>query len=364
MLRKVRFVFTALVTLFAAHGRADFSLTPRYEYITANSYEFANRLLLKSKLNFTHGDFGFYLDGFGEFDANKAQSEIRRSPPRGYLQEAYGEYKKDAIYIRAGRQALRWSEMWVVPSLDIWTARRWNRLYIDPLSEQLVHPTGLSLTYAVQDFSVDVVGITNLAENTYPEPVPSASPPKSDETNAGLRLQYDIKGFHFSGLAAKQEKKLLYGLSANYAFESAVPKLEVGLRRDTAVNPTFGRRDESFAALGLDLFLGSWVITPQVTVFDYGELRQASGEKMSILYTSVQWKVEPHDFQAMGFVNPTNKDSFWSLSYSYNVNSYFSAGGFLQEYYGENQSLHWLYRDMTRGVVAGLRLEFSSDWAF
>ncbi|MBC7369937.1 MAG: hypothetical protein H7326_00120 [Bdellovibrionaceae bacterium] len=94
-------------------------------------------------------------------------------------------------------------------------------------------------------------------------------------------------------------------------------------------------------------------------------LRQKGGDPMQIYHASAQWKAEPHDFQLMGFTNPINKDYFWSVSYSYNLNRYFTAGGFIQEYYGEIGTLHWLYRQITgEGLVAGVRLELNIDWAF
>lgn len=365
MIKKVSTGFFLLLTTWLGAARADFSIAPRYEYIAADNEEFANRLIIKSKLGANKGYFGFYLDGFAEFDQNKVESALRRSPDRGYLQEAYLEFKKNSIYIRAGRQALRWSEMWVVPSLDIWTARRWNRLYLDPLSEQLVHPTGVSFSYARQSFSLDLVGITNLAENTYPEGVPPAAPPDADQTNGGVRVQLDLGGFHFSGIGAKQEQKYLYGVGVNYAFDAFVPKLEVGGRTDNSPTPLYDRPQEWFAAAGADVFLGNWIFTPQVTVFDYGDLRQKSGDPQSIYYLSGQWKVEPHDFQISGFTNPVNQDYFWSVSYSYNLSRYFSAGGFVQDYYGEKGSLQYLYRQLTGdGLVAGVRLELTGDWAF
>ena len=362
--KKAGLVFLA-VLFYLGPCWADFSLAPRYEYISGNGEELANRFIIKSKLNINRSYFGLYVDGFAEFDENKTEYEFRRSPHRGYLQEAYLEFKRKSIYIRAGRQALRWSEMWVVPSLDIWTARRWNRMYLDPLSEQLVHPTGISFTYANRNLSIDLVGITNLAENSYPVPVPEAVAAGENETNLGARAQLDFKGFHFSAIGAKQEKKYIYGVGANYAFDSAVPKIEFGARHDTSATPLYERHQESFAAAGVDVFVGNWILTPQVSVFDYGDLRQKSGEPMQIYYASAQWKVEPHDFQAMGFTNPVNKDYFWSLSYGYNLNRYFTAGGFIQEYYGENGTLHWLYRQITgEGIVAGLRIELNTDWAF
>lgn len=339
--------------IFSGPLRADFLIAPRYEYITGNQEELANRVLIKSKLNANAGYFGLYFEGFAEFENNKVEAENRRSPHRGYLQEGYVEFKYNSIYLRAGRQALRWSEMWVVPSLDIWTARRWNRLYFDPLSEQLVYPEGVSFSYATQSFSVDLVGVTSLAENTYPEPIEEIGQDQQDKSEAsgGARVQFDLGGFHFSGIGAKLAKKYSYGVGANYAWDSAVPKLEWGGTRDETAEPV----TEYFAAAGVDIFWDTWILTPQITVFD----------SQSIYYLSGQKKTDLHDFQFQGFVNPYNRDSFWSLSYSYNLTKNFSLGGFVQDYYGEAETLHWIYRQITgEGLVAGLRLELIGDWAF
>jgi hypothetical protein len=372
VIRWFGFAIFLTLTVFVGPSRADFSIAPRYEYIAGNGDELANRLLIKSKLSANFGYFGIYFDGFGEFDANKEEAEIRRSPNRGYLQEGYLEFKKDAIYIRVGRQAMRWSDMWIVPSLDIWTARRWNRLYFDPVSEQLIHSTGLNFSYATQSFSLDLVGIADLAQSTYPEPLPETLDVRiPGETSGGARIQFDVSGFHFSTLGAKQQKKYYYGLAGNYAFDSVVPKFEAGMSHDTTeaepgtVTSTTEQQDQYFGSVGLDLFLGNWVLTPQVTVYDFGDLNQKNNDYRSVYYISGQRKVEPHDFQFMGFVNTTNQDAFWSLTYSYNLTNYFSLSGFVQEYYGEEGTLHWLYRQITGpGLVAGLRLELVGDGAF
>lgn len=351
---------------YVEQARADVSLSPRYEYIAGQDFELADRLIIPGKLNWTQGSFGIYLEAFAEFDANRTESEIRRSPNRGYLQEGYLEYKNGPIYFRVGQQALRWSEMWIVPSLDIWTGHRWNRLFFDPLAEQLVHPIGASFSYATQSFSLDAVGITQLAESTYPEPLPETiSTGPTNSPNGGLRVQSDGKGFHFTEMAAKQNLQYIYGLGVNYAFDSFVPKLEFGLLDDHSVTLIYGKEFLHLASFGVDVFWGNWTFVPQVSFFDFTTVPGYNNQVQSAFYISGQYKVDPHDFQAQAYFNSVTKDSFWSLSYSYNLTNHYSLGGFVQEYYGEDGGLYTIYREITsNGAVAGLRFEATGDLPF
>jgi len=366
ILRRSWLVLVLFLLLFTKNSLADFTLTPRYDYITSQDEELANRLMVNSKLSASAGYFGIYVDGFGEFDADKDQAEIRHAPNRGYLQEAYLEFKMNSIYIRLGQQAMRWSEMWVVPSLDIWTGRRWNRLYYDPVPEQLAHSTGASFSYATQGFTLDLVGITNLAQNTYPEPLPETMDSYyPNESSGGARMQFDVAGFHFGGLAAKQQKKYVYGISGNYAFDSAVPKFEAGMSDDRSDILITGREYEYFGSFGVDLFFGNWVFTPQLTLFDFGDLNQRDNDYESVYYISGQRKVDPHDFEFMGFVNTTTQESFWNMSYAYSLTNYFTLGGFVQQYYGPYDTLTGLFRDIAGpGLIAGFRLEILGNLPF
>ncbi len=120
------------------------------------------------------------------------------------LQEAYLEYKQESYFIRVGRQALRWSESWTLPSLDIWTGRRFNRLYFDPLADQLTHSTGATFSYAQDTFSVELVSFWDLAETFFPEPIPEVTPKK--ETSFGGRVKWSLR-IWFLGFGCEGFKK-------------------------------------------------------------------------------------------------------------------------------------------------------------
>ncbi len=349
--------------LFSLGARADFSLAPRYEYISGNT-ELANRLILKSKFNANAGPFGIYLEGFGDFDGATEAAAIRRSSNQGYLQEGYVEFKLDSIYIRVGRQAMRWSESWSIPSLDVWTGRRLNRLFFDPLSEQLTHSFGMSFSYASQSFGLDLVAVNELAEFIYPEPYPRTLATNEDNDNSfGARIKFDLGGFGFSAMAAQVLKKGSYGMSANYAFEKFVPKFEFGGSHDETPG-LITNQDEYFSTFGCDIFLGSVILLPQITVFDFGNLRNRNNDYQSAYYLSMQWNPNKHDLQTQVFFNTTMQDSYASLSYGYNLTDYFTMSGFVQNYEGSDGSLYKSYKDMTGGFVAGVRFEFTGNLAF
>lgn len=354
----MRFCLFLFFLLNVVVARADLTGAARYDYIQGKDEELANRLLIKGKLNSNVGPFGIFAEGFGEFEGNEDQAFIRRSPSRGYLQEAYFEFKLESFFVRVGRQALRWSESWTLPSLDVWTGRRFNRLFFDPLSDQLTHSTGASFSYAKDTFSLELAGIGELAENFYPVPVPEAEVEKN--TSFGGRVKWSLGGFGFSALSAQVLKKYYYGFSANYAFDVAVPKFEVGYVNDTTPDLPI-KRDYMFSTVGCDLFLGNWIILPQVSYFEVNGLTK--NETQMSYYVTAQWNPNRHDIQMQIFSNPQAEDSFVSASYGYNLTDYFTASGFVQNYEGAT-GLYNIYEEITGGLVMGVRFELTGNLAF
>ncbi|WP_374029180.1 hypothetical protein [Bdellovibrio bacteriovorus] len=353
-----RLFFLALL-VFSSLAKADLVLAPRYEYIQGQEEELANRFILKGKLNATAGPFGIYAEGFGEYEMNEDQAFIRRSPSRGYLQEAYMEFKLESFFVRVGRQALRWSESWTLPSLDIWTGRRWNRLFFDPFEDQLTHSTGASFTYATEVFSLELVGIGELAENDFPQPIPEVE--NEENTSFGGRAKWNVGGFAFSFLSAQVLKKYYYGGTANYAFDHAVPKVEVGYSNDTGNEIPGIKKERLFGLIGVDLFLGNWVILPQLSYFETGDI--TGNETQTSFYLTAQWNPDRHDLHFQVYQNPKAEDSFLSVTYGYNLTDYFTAAIFAQNYEG-NDGLYKIYEDITGGFVAGLRLQLTGNLPF
>lgn len=348
-----------LALLQGLSARAAVTLTPRFEVIQGKEEALAQRALLKSRLSADLGPFTLYAEGFAEGDAATDSAERRRARSSAHLQEAYLEFKMDPIFLRAGRQALRWSEMWVQPSLDIWTARRWNRLFFDPQPEQFIHSAGLSATYARETGSLEVFLTDQPARGEFPQPLPPTLEPLSKELSGGARAKIELGGFGLSALGARVGLKDWTGAAVNYAFDSVVPKFEIGQSVDRSGAPVTGRAREDFYALGFDIFWGSWTFQPQATFFDFGDLGLNSTDYQSIYYLSGTWQNDPHDLQFQTFGNTSSSDFFFSALYGYNFTDWFALSGFAQYYFGNDGGLMTLFHQITGGWTGGLRAEFN-----
>ncbi len=198
-------------------------------------------------------------------------------------------------------------------------------------------------------FSVDLVGIGELAENTYPFPFTDTIPEKM--SHFGGRLKWSLGGFSFTALSAQIQNKNYYGLSGNYAFDQFVPKIEMGSKNS----------ETSFGTLGVDMFIGSWVLMPQVSVYEVQGLEQK--ETHTTVYFSFQWNPSRFDIQVQAYKNVKNEDAFVSASCGYNLTDSFTLSGFAQNYAG-TEGLYRIYQEMTGGTVFGLRAELTGNLVF
>lgn len=356
-------MYRGLLLLFfsTSASAASLILTPRFDGIQGKD-PLAERLILKAKATAEMGPYSFYFEGFGEAESDPNQAKIRRltnGTSGAYLQEAYVEFKLDPFFLRAGKQAMRWSEMWVVPSLDVWTGRRWNRLLYDPQPEQFDHSGGVSASWATEVFSADVVVVTEPGRDTLPLPLPEHIEEKSENLSGGTRLKFNWGSFTLNLVGARAGVKDVGGLSANYAFEKVVPKIEFGHIHDNSLIPIREKRDDDFSAIGADIFLDQWTLQPQVTLFDFGDLSKNSTDYQSILYLSGTWQSGKHDLQLQTFGNTSNSDFFFNLLYGYNFRDWFSAAVFVQNYQGTDGGLLTLYKTITGGWAGGMRLEMN-----
>lgn len=356
----VPFLLAAGLTPRRVKAAASVVLTPRFEDIEGSS-TVARRSILRVKANGDTGPFGFYFEGFGEAESQHDPADQRRvleSPV--FLQEAYLEFKKEFFYLRAGKQAMRWSDMWAVPSLDVWTARRWNRFLFDPQPEQLEHSGGVSASIALSGVTLEGAVINQPARSRYPKPLPEFLDEESPDVSGGARAKFDLGSFSGSLVGARTGMKDVAGFSMNYAFEKFVPKFEFGKVHDASQFP-LGAIDDTFVAAGMDIFLGNWTLQPQGTWFDFGENSQGRKDYQTIFYLGGTWQRDKHDVQFQTFGNTATKDFYFNLFYGYNVKDWAQIGVFVQDYEGSVDSLFGLYHVATGGWVGGLRLEFNGS---
>lgn len=322
------------------------SLTPSVEYIGGKKTQ-AERAGTKGSFSFMYGDWTFYSEGFVEIDGAPA-SEERLSHETKALQELNLEYKSNSFLIRFGRQPVRWSESWTMPSLDGWTARRFNRLFFDQLSEQLIHPTGTLINWNYQQFSADFFHNVEPAVNIFSRPVPNAKRIWRSEWGAHSKMRLG-SGLDAEIVYFEKFDRSLYGGALHFATDHLVPKLEIG--QDSKKN--------KFAILGTDVFLGKFSILPRFTFYSAAPTIAVVGDKAqsgSNYNLTVRWDDTSQWVESQGFHDSIMDANFYSLRYGLRFGKGFEFSCFAQKYEGKKNTLFGLYETMTGGTVVGTKM--------
>lgn len=313
------------------------NITPSLTWIQGKEPK-ASRGMIKAQGNLKIGNWQMVTEGFAETDTAISANQ-RRSKRTTELQEAYLEWKPGALLLRAGRQPLRWSDSWTTPSLDLWTARRFNRLFYDPLSEQLVHPTGILAAWSAPSSSLEFFQNLQPAENRLPEPLPETPREWRKEWGARGKLRTDA-GFDLGAVYFSQRGINTYGATASYALASAVPKLELG--SDNSQN--------TFATLATDFFFGSFSILTQVTRY------RAPNSNPLNYYILIRWEESPNAIEAQAFYDGQSRGQFSAFQYTHTFQPAIQFSMFVQNYRGDAGTLFGLYQTMTDGPVAGAKI--------
>ncbi|NUM59667.1 MAG: hypothetical protein HUU56_13590 [Bdellovibrionaceae bacterium] len=355
--RLVIFIFYLSTTIVEV-AEASLLFNPRYDLV-ANENIHVNRLIVSSQADFQVKSFRFYTDFFAEHNFNDPEFyEWRSVRSKGFLQEFYVEYSTSSLFLKIGRQANRWSDSWIIPSLDVWTARKYDRLFIDPLSFQLTHSGGASLSVSREHWQLDLVAFTEVAEDTFPAIITQPQSQKED-INPGVRFKFDFKGLQNSFVAARALKKNTFGYGLNYAFENWVPKIEIGYRDNQQNSLFIYRKESSFASIGTDIFIGQLTMTPQFVL--YTEDSNPEDITQGVHYFSLLYNAGKNEIQLQEFGNTYYKDYFYSAQYTRTFKKKFSIGILYQNYNGGLGTLNWLVQDRVKGDLYGVRFQFFSD---
>ena len=319
---------------------------------------FSSRFLAQSDITVKFQNLNFFVDGFVEMNAvSDPQENWRRFENGGFLREAYGEFTSDIFFLKVGRQSARWSESWILPSLDVWTGRRFERLFWEPLSYQLSHSSGIVGTLVQPKWSLDLALMWDVQRDSFPRPLPRyLEPLESEGVNAGARLKFDLMGLQVALIGAQALDQQTQGLAASYAFEKVVPKFEAGTTYNNRDDDLILNRNLNFASLGVDIFWNDWTLTPQITTFENEDPYRIT-EPQSLYYMALQYESRRHQVLIQGFQNDVTEDSFVSGEYTYRFAKIWSATVFAQNYYGRTTSLTSIVYDKTGGTFVGFRLQ-------
>lgn len=345
----------------------DLGVSPRYDLIADEEEVFSNRFLVNTNLSWVFKNYKLYYEAFAEHEAAKEnQVDWRRvGGSRIYLQELYFELQFESSYFKVGTQALRWSESWVTPSLDIWTGRRYNRLFVDPLAEQLTHPLGVSYSYARKKWSLDWALMLEKGKDFYPMPYDeNIEINNPDPVSTGVRVRWDMFGFQSNVIVARVDRKNTFGYGSSYAFNRFVAKTEIGFTFNDHEDNLIQNREMYFGSLGADIFWGNLLVTPQLTLYQGDDVYIENPKTKYLWYLFASWNYRSHGFEFQTFNNQSDENYFISLLYNYNFWDLWKLSIYTQNYEGIGFSLPALVKQNTGGTLAGIRLQYNGSWSF
>ncbi|MCX7978001.1 MAG: hypothetical protein N2578_03265 [Bdellovibrionaceae bacterium] len=356
-------VIVVLLFTLPQTALAAWTVSPRVEFIQGSKKDISRRLVTNADFNLQGENWLWSADAF--FDVDFVTSETlrtRRGQSRAYLQELFFEWRISSLYLRFGRQPLRWSDSWILPSLDLWTGRKWNRLLLDPLDEQLNHSSGITAIWAGEDLSFEGAFIPEVAQSQYPEPLPETFD-KSEGTSGGLRIRRVSDGLNWSVVLGRADRRDMLGFSLNTATDFAVPKLEVGELRDNTRALSVSGEVQHFLSAGADIFVGNWTWQPQMTLVRSEDRFTSKERRSTIFYFSGSRSHRKHEWQWQFYRNQELEDFYGSLEYRYALDQLQSFSGFVKNYQGSEKSpLFRSYSELTGGWTVGVsyRLDLAS----
>jgi hypothetical protein len=331
--------------------------------------EFKRELYLRSALDvMAQSDltaYRFRFEGFVTRDLAEENlrplgaPDIRKSRDESDLNEAWVDLTHDSLGLRVGRQPIRWSQSWTLPSLDLFSGRRFNRLFLDPLLDQLTHPDAIRITKSgkifEQAFDVDIVRVYKSAPIRFAQPVPNRE--REDLHETALRASTKIGLLDLAIIGSHKleprlgKNEIISGLQGSYAFNDVVVKTEVGN----------SDRDALFLTLGSDWFLDEWFLGPQLTIYRDALLLAATGEAIAYIpvrYTKEKWTFELDLLKGFGSPN-SQRDLYSSIRVAYEFTSGFTASVGAQTYRGEAGRLLGQAQNLTEEKTIGFRLEYT-----
>lgn len=377
VLRPFVFLVSAfiLIALNTSQGNAEpteisLELNPRLDAWAGSStshpdfnQEFKQELYLRTAIDavkqFNLTSLRARIDGFATMDRAEVGKkpfgapDLRKSRDEADLNEAWFDINQDSFGVRIGRQPIRWSQSWTLPSLDILSGRRFNRLFLDPLVDQLTHPDAIRLTKTgVVD--LDLVRVFKSAPIRFASPVPNREREDFHETAIKASTKLGLLDFAFIGSHKLEPRvgkdEIQTGLLASYAFEDVVLKAEMAN----------SDRDALFFTFGTDWFLDEWLVGPQFTVFRDAFIQAPTGDGLVYLpirYSKEKWAFELDLLKGVGS-SSSAEDFYSSLRIGYEFASGFSASIATQIYRGESGRFLGQAESLTGGRILGLRLDY------
>lgn len=356
-----------LATLCFSAAKAElahrFEYVPRFDHLqtwrsdTSTPESYTERFFLKgawdSSGSIASLPIRMRVEGFTERETTGRREEATESD----LQEAWLDASVNDFSMRLGRQPLRWSQSWTLPSVDYFTGRRLHRLFIDPLPEQLTHPDALRLLYATSRAEIEVVRIAQSSPTRQPKPLGRID--RRDDQQWGARANAKFGAVNLTAMARTLEVRTATlanarrtdgGLQGSWSMNDFVLKTEMGAGQIESTSQT------QFFIFGVDYFKGDWSFTPQLTTWKDRDLT-ANRDEIQI-YVPVRWMKDKWSAEAEVLHTVGQRDQYINLGLSREIRDGFAISVIFQDYIGDPTRLLGNYERQTRGQLFGLRLNY------
>ena len=369
MIRSLGLVLAALTAVavvpLVAHADLQVEIVPRLETWQNDRslmQEIYGRLAIDGTKSYGSTSLRARTEGFASYDFAQQElspvggPDLRKSRREADLSELWFDASFESFGLRVGRQPIRWSQSWTLPSLDILTGRRANRLFFDPLIDQLTHPDALRLTKTIsigsQTIAAELVRVYAAAPNRFAEPLKNVDRVDNHETAVKISSRFGsfdvglLASYRFEPRVHKDD--VISGLFGSYAFEDFVFKFEAGN----------SSRDAAFEMVGTDWFWGDWIFGPQVTFSRDPLLGTSESETLVYIplrYSGNRWIFELDFMQAI-------RNRFVSIRVGRELFEGLMLSVAAQDYRGSSQSLLGQAEALAGGQVYGLRLEYSGGF--
>ncbi|HRK08232.1 MAG TPA: hypothetical protein PLZ57_10720 [Pseudobdellovibrionaceae bacterium] len=318
---------------------------------------YAQRFFLKGAWD-TSGAIGPHplrlrIEGFTE----RETTGRRETHDESDLQEAWFDTGFKNLSLRLGRQPIRWSQSWTLPSVDYFTGRRLHRLFIDPLPEQLTHPDAIRILYATSESEFELVRI--LRSSPTRQPAPLGRVDRRDDQQWGLRANAKFGAVNLSAMARTLEvatttnsdaRRNDAGLQASWSWDDFVLKSEMGAGQIESTDQS------QFFIFGVDYFKGDWSFTPQITLWKDRSLTQNRDEQQ--IYFPIRWMKDKWSAEAEALHTIGKRDHYINLALTREFTSGLTLTALFQDYLGDPTRLLGIYERQTRGQLFGLRLNY------
>lgn len=365
-----KFVFCCsifdLLSPSLTYAKTTLTLEPRLDTIQrlrpvldhVENQTLANRALLKGLLELdfpiAENTLQSRLDLFSDLDFSGSRTPSEESDAN----EAWISWNSSDFNIRVGRQAIRWSPSRTNPSLDYFSGRRYNRIFVDPFPDQLAHPDAIQATLKLGEFNIEYVRILQSAPTKFPTidgtiPNGASNVDRIDEKQNGLAIRY---------VQDKLELHLVGRNRTNLRDQGSTDVGAMAKYENYRLEANNSTRGAQHVAAAVEVSNADFKFSPQVTI--WRDPQATSGRQDTLLLAPIVYNLQNWSLEGNIIRTIERIDLFTHLRLVYRPSSTIETSVYYQTYQGDPGRLFDTLNKATKGALLGFRLTYRESLNF